>query len=733
MVLRHACRGQLRLHFGVGLGAVALGAAMLLFAVISLAVRPGPADATDLANVGRLEAKVARSESELKVARAGVAEAEIELAAKKAETAQRAARLDALEKQVRQLELERNQRVAETEKQVQAAGEQVGKEVDAANQALRDQARSQADQENVQRFLKDFEKLMVTVVNSELQCSSGFLLNLNQRNYVVTHRVAAPANAEVLLKMRVTLEGEQRPRTAVLRGTVAYKDAATGLAFLGLDTANVRVGFTLSGFTLNALENPANGERVYALGTQLLGNDLLEFTSVDGNVSAAECEVEGITYMQVAMPCNPGSTGSPVFNVRGKLVGVLVGPAPGLEKTSFAIAADRLKAAVERWQKGTPSATDAPAKPGVPAKADARTWAQRHPAPYEERDAFPLEDPHALVFGGANNTVVVWTVPTGKLACVQARDRQVVWQKPGQRDLSARVVCGDLKSMTLAAPNHPQCQEIDLVSGARKRFFTLPAAFDAYYDLGSCWLLCWNMEDRAALYNPQAKSGQVPAVPFRVLGLNGKMVLCTREDKAYYVDADKLRAKYEPLSATLQRLDQLTAEGRSPQDSPEMQQLVKRRDEQLEDVRHFMQPGAAIGAAQAAPGAKFHAAHLPGTNRVFIDCELFEFSATECTRIGALPKLDHSAKGEDWYLDGERQRPSHRAARVVVSPDGRYALTHTHLYDAQTLKPLAELPVPFFPSGFTGDSKTIFMFDVPKNRIAFLPVAEAIVHFGVRP
>lgn len=62
----------------------------------------------------------------------------------------------------------------------------------------------------------------------------------------------------------------------------------------------------------------STGETVYALGSSLG----LTGTFSEGMVSAAEREIDGVTYIQVTAPISSGNSGGPLVNAKGQVVGI---------------------------------------------------------------------------------------------------------------------------------------------------------------------------------------------------------------------------------------------------------------------------------------------------------------------------------------------------------------------------------------------------------------------------
>ena len=82
------------------------------------------------------------------------------------------------------------------------------------------------------------------------------------------------------------------------------------------------------------------GEEVVAIGSPLS----LESTVSNGIVSAIRTvEDEGSNFLQITVPISPGSSGGPLFNMSGKVVGITTSHIKGGENLNFAIPINDVK------------------------------------------------------------------------------------------------------------------------------------------------------------------------------------------------------------------------------------------------------------------------------------------------------------------------------------------------------------------------------------------------------
>jgi S1-C subfamily serine protease len=98
----------------------------------------------------------------------------------------------------------------------------------------------------------------------------------------------------------------------------------------------------LSHVTLGSSSNFGIGERVIAIGSP----QGLETVS-DGILSAVR-EVDGTRFLQITAPVSPGSSGGPVLNSAGQMIGVATFQFNKGQNLNFAVAVDHLKPLLEQ-------------------------------------------------------------------------------------------------------------------------------------------------------------------------------------------------------------------------------------------------------------------------------------------------------------------------------------------------------------------------------------------------
>jgi serine protease Do len=121
-------------------------------------------------------------------------------------------------------------------------------------------------------------------------------------------------------------------------------DEASDLALLGIyDAFNVPI----PSLQLDARTNLSVGEAIYAFGNP----EGLSGTMSPGIVSAGLRNTRNQTLLQISAPISSGSSGGPVVDSRGQVVGVALGSLKEGQNLNFAVHASTVRLFLNRWYK----------------------------------------------------------------------------------------------------------------------------------------------------------------------------------------------------------------------------------------------------------------------------------------------------------------------------------------------------------------------------------------------
>jgi len=184
-------------------------------------------------------------------------------------------------------------------------------------------------QESLPNLVKRVKPAVVAIAtydaNGEaLMTGSGFFLRPGQ---VVTnlHVIRGAVRAEIK-----TLDG--KGKVLPVAGTLA-SDEEGDLALLSVENATERARSSEL-----ASELPEEGETIFVIGNPLK----LEGSVSDGIVSAVREVPNSYRIIQITAPISHGNSGSPVFNQRGQVIGVVTVKVTNGQNINLAIAAARV-------------------------------------------------------------------------------------------------------------------------------------------------------------------------------------------------------------------------------------------------------------------------------------------------------------------------------------------------------------------------------------------------------
>lgn len=118
--------------------------------------------------------------------------------------------------------------------------------------------------------------------------------------------------------------------------TVLQRDAKLDLALLKIDAAK-----PLAAVVLAQPVDTAHGGDVTVIANPVLGDTILKNTITTGVVSNPSQQLDGHTYIQSSAVVNPGSSGGPMFDQYGRVIGMVVLKAK-IEGVGFAVPSRRI-------------------------------------------------------------------------------------------------------------------------------------------------------------------------------------------------------------------------------------------------------------------------------------------------------------------------------------------------------------------------------------------------------
>ncbi len=209
-------------------------------------------------------------------------------------------------------------------------------------------------QESLPELIKKVLPAVVTVVGFNAQgkpirIGSGFFVDAQGHLITNLHVIKGVARAEVKLP-----KGEIYPLTEM----VAEDDKAD------LVKLAVHLPGGSSHFLTVSSARPEAGEHVVVLGSPLG----LEHTVTEGMVSAIRTIKDRGEFLQISAPISPGSSGGPVVNMKGQVIGIATFQVRG-QNINFAVPGYRVVALKDGPPRALPGqgteGKSLPARPGV--------------------------------------------------------------------------------------------------------------------------------------------------------------------------------------------------------------------------------------------------------------------------------------------------------------------------------------------------------------------------------
>jgi len=228
-------------------------------------------------------------------------------------------------------------------------------------------------QDNLPQLVKKIQPAVVTIIAYDAKGKpktqgSGFFIS-PEGHFSTNYHVLSGASRAIL----ETADGERYPVK-----TIVGKDSAGDLIIAVADDPFAAIG---RGSLKISPIMPEVGERVVVIGSPLG----LEQTLSDGVVSAGR-KIDGLgEIIQITAPVSPGSSGSPVVNMKGKVIGVATLQMIRGQNLNFAVPGSRVLALQQR------AAEPAKARPAPAFKSP--TPSDRKPAPFKKEPSGSTDRP----------------------------------------------------------------------------------------------------------------------------------------------------------------------------------------------------------------------------------------------------------------------------------------------------------------------------------------------------
>lgn len=716
-----------RITLTKGVAIAALGFLALIGAIANSLRMPEDKDARHLqSELDSLQKQLQSGQNSLRLMQDDVKQVEKDYAATKSGNETLGAEISARKERLSSLEAERTRMLAAAQQKLNGA---VDANMQAEKQILKS-SQEQLSQKQIQEMLARYQNMIVTFCSATGHLGTGFFYETGRGAAVVASLPPDSLKTKVIMKLRVYLPGSNQLTTIESLGDVLYTDPKTGLSFL---QGKFPASFQVRRLNQDAAVAAAAGDKVYAIGTQVLGDELLENTVFDGDVSATDRQFEERTYLQVSIASNEGTRGAPLVNSQGALVGIMVGQAGGLERTSFAIPATDLAGAAARFNDALNSGRLQIREPAVNGRANegadaervpfnphaARTAAEAHALPYQRDESIPLpaginDDNFAVASN--DNQVIIFN--GNSIHAYNARKPAAVWQQSTKSEHAIFAVTDNHLWFVPLVPTIKTMQDIDLRTGAAQtrplKLGSLKFTYKKLYGDENAYFATTG-SSYSFIDTSTGDSFDFPGSEF--LGIHGNNAFVKMQNGIMYFDIPTVRGLARQVLANLRK--SRTSGGAVNAAA------VAAANTANEDLQRQITNARKLTTIEEGTVRQLHATHVPGTDRVFANLHLVELHGDKFEAVATLPSPAHRSCDEPWFtafLNGRIIQP----AILAISPNRRWAISQTHLYDLDTLKAVAELPLPTPYAGFMSDNQTIFLQDTVHSCLYFLSVDQLL-------
>jgi len=250
---------------------------------------------------------------------------------------------------------------------------------------------------------------VVTIVSADVMDiaqGSGFLISSDGK--IVTNFHVVEGKKNILARLS---DGSFLAITGVLA-----TDEANDLVILKSEGRN------LPFVSLGDSDAVEVGEAICVIGSPML----LEGTVKTGIVSAVRELKDGRKLLQISVPVSKGSSGSPVFNRKGEVIGIASFRLAEGQNLNFAVPVNALKRLIEGMQRGLPLRQPSTLQEPMPQKPQPPMLSKQPSLPFPERILAELDETFNQAFQEAQTILDdyerLWTLR--KIAEAMARAGQ---------------------------------------------------------------------------------------------------------------------------------------------------------------------------------------------------------------------------------------------------------------------------------------------------------------------
>ncbi len=182
----------------------------------------------------------------------------------------------------------------------------------------------------------DAERARVEAANPKFAKCTGFLIT---KNLIIT-------NLHIIEKAKtISVKGIKGDFSRSYLAVIRQVDKTNGIAIISLEDTTIKLMSTL---TINSTSLEA-GNDAYVLGFPLTATTGEAFNLTNGIISSKLGYNGDITSYQINAQVMPGNIGSPVFDKKGALIGIINYPMEGADNLGYCVKSGYVKNFLDAW------------------------------------------------------------------------------------------------------------------------------------------------------------------------------------------------------------------------------------------------------------------------------------------------------------------------------------------------------------------------------------------------
>lgn len=530
----------------------------------------------------------------------------------------------------------------------------------------------------------------VVVVKTNIGSGAGFIAfapDLIITNY---HVVSGARSFQAIF-----MEGKH---TSTQNVTVVAIDADNDLALLKLSQPSKAT--VLAFADSSALRS---GSEVFAIGNPGMGGTILSQTVSNGIISNTERILGKRKFIQTNTAINPGNSGGPLFDLEGKVVGVVTAKATQQENIGFAVPAS-LVVDFHRERDGK-----------YRVEGEFVAWEGKQPFERLRRHAgaIPLKTyPTEMVLDVERDQLVAISPETNKVIFIDLKERKVVREVfTGTDPISLQF--GAKGEIWVANRTSKNIVSLDLVTGKINKTISLthePLAFTV--GRNSIWFM--DTTGEAIVVKTTGKDESESALLIRSLAIygSGGDILCgSAKSWLCEFDPDKVQTVISRRRSQKKAIDDFNADAKAGKASEGRREALLK---DLADTDKILDKAIKVYNQPAGTDVDFSQKQ----QSLFVDEPRKRIYFNRCVMdlkepgkiIGVFKSPEHSLKNSEEVRGFLEKYPYLNQIRAV-SPDGSVAVSGTHLYNTADFTIIGELPLPTTSVVFHSDNKTLYLGD----------------------